>query len=185
MPKRYVLVNIPAAQIEAVESDDSRVAPRRRRRQTRSADADPEFGHHGSQLQPAVDLPPTVIEKDLIPKGREMQTASQNVLVKFDIDAYGGDGKKLDPEQDQLVVGTAEGADRTSSGRQADNPLGFVKINFDNAHSVYMHDTPSEIAVRAQFPRGKLGLRAGAGHRAPGGLGAGRQGLEAGARRRR
>jgi murein L,D-transpeptidase YcbB/YkuD len=25
-----------------------------------------------------------------------------------------------------------------------DNPLGFLKINFHNAHSVYMHDTPSD-----------------------------------------
>ena len=44
-------------------------------------------------------LPPTVIEKDLIPKGQDMARRNQSVLVKFNIDAYGGDGKKLDPNK--------------------------------------------------------------------------------------
>ena len=43
-------------------------------------------------------LPPTVIEKDLIPKGQEMARRGQSVLTKYHIDTYGADGKKLDPE---------------------------------------------------------------------------------------
>jgi murein L,D-transpeptidase YcbB/YkuD len=32
-----------------------------------------------------------------------------------------------------------------------DNPLGFLKINFNNDHSVYMHDTPSETLFGRNF----------------------------------
>ena len=40
-PKKYIFVNIPAAQIEAIENGAVDLAPRRRRRQDRPADADP------------------------------------------------------------------------------------------------------------------------------------------------
>jgi murein L,D-transpeptidase YcbB/YkuD len=32
-----------------------------------------------------------------------------------------------------------------------ENPLGFVKINFPNAHSVYMHDTPGQSLFGRSF----------------------------------
>ena len=87
-------------------------------------------------------LPPTVIEKDLIPKGQEMARRGQSVLVKYHIDAYGGDGKKLDPNKVNWSAPTAKGLTYKQQPGP-DNPLGFVKINFNNSHSVYMHDTPS------------------------------------------
>lgn len=143
MPKKYVLVNIPAAQIEAVEGESvvSRHAgvvgkPDRATPLLRSAITDLNFN-------PSWTLPPTVIQKDLIPRGREMQAAGKNVLTKFGIDAYDGAGKKLDPEK----INWSSGLPMSLSYRQAagkENPLGFLKINFDSAHSVYMHDTPSE-----------------------------------------
>ncbi len=96
--KRYVLVNIPAAQIEAVENNT--VIPRhsgvvgkpdRPTPMLRSTITDLAFN-------PIWTLPPTVIKEDLIPKGRDMQqSGAESVLVKFGIDAYEG-GKKVDPE---------------------------------------------------------------------------------------
>jgi murein L,D-transpeptidase YcbB/YkuD len=142
-PKRYVLVNIPAAQIEAVEND--RVVSRhagvvgKTDRPTpllRSAITDLNFN-------PVWTLPPTVINKDLIPRGREMQKAGKNVLTKFGIDAYDAAGKKLDPE----TINWSSGLPMSLAYKQQpgkDNPMGFLKINFDSAQSVYMHDTPSE-----------------------------------------
>jgi murein L,D-transpeptidase YcbB/YkuD len=72
-----------------------------------------------------------------------MQQKGQNVLVKFGIDAYDGSGRKVDPQKidwDKVSPGTY----RYSQKPGKENPLGFLKINFDSAHSVYMHDTPSD-----------------------------------------
>jgi murein L,D-transpeptidase YcbB/YkuD len=95
-------------------------------------------------------LPPTVIEKDLIPKGQEMARRGESVLVKYHIDAYGGDGKKLDPNKVNWSAPTAKGLTYKQQPGP-DNPLGFVKINFNNTHSVYMHDTPSRSLFGRNF----------------------------------
>lgn len=140
---RYVVVNIPAAQIEAVE--DGRVHSRhtgvvgKRDRQT------PRLTSRIYELNfnPVWRLPPTVIKEDLIPKGREMQGGKVSVLERFGIDAYSGSGRKLDPKK----INWRSGQPYTLSYRQQPgpkNPLGFVKINFHNSYSVYMHDTPSD-----------------------------------------
>lgn len=148
--KKYVVVNIPAAQIEAVESEHvvSRHAGvvGKHDRQTpilRSSIQELNFN-------PVWTLPPTVIQQDLVPKGREMQQRNQSVLVKYGIDAYGGDGKKLDPAK----LNWSGPLVRNLSYRQQpgpENPLGFVKINFNNNYSVYMHDTPSQSLFGRNF----------------------------------
>ncbi len=150
LPKRFVVVNIPAAQVEAIENGAvySRHAGvvGKVERQTpilRSA-------IHQLNFNPVWHLPPTVIEKDLIPKGRDMQTKGQSVLQKYHIDAYDGAGRKLDPQKVNFESGAARGLTfKQQPGK--DNPLGFLKINFHNAHSVYMHDTPSESLFGRNF----------------------------------
>ena len=114
--KRYVLVNIPAAQIEAVENNavvsrHSGVVgkPDRPTPMLRSTITDLAFN-------PMWTLPPTVIKEDLIPKGRDMQTERrENVLVKFGIDAYEG-GKKIDPANDRLDERAADAAVLSAGG---------------------------------------------------------------------
>ena len=149
-PKRYIVVNIPAAQIEAVEND--KVVSRHSGvvgkidRQTpvlKSAVYELNFN-------PVWHLPPTVIEKDLIPKGQEMAHTGKSVLVKLGIDAYDGAGRKLDPN----AINWGSPATRNLTFKQSsgpENPMGFVKINFANAHSVYMHDTPSQTLFGRNF----------------------------------
>ena len=148
--KRYVLVNIPAAQIEAIENGavfqrHSGVVgkPDRPTPMLRSTITDLAFN-------PTWTLPPTVIKEDLIPKGRDMQqSGAQSVLVKFGIDAYEG-GKKIDPE----TIDWSSGRPSQLSYRQVpgkDNPLGFLKINFANSSSVYMHDSPKESLFGRNF----------------------------------
>jgi murein L,D-transpeptidase YcbB/YkuD len=149
VPKRYVLVNIPAAQVEAIEADTvvSRHSgvvgkPDRPTPMLRSTITDLAFN-------PMWTLPPTVIKEDLIPKGRDMQAAGQSVLAKFGIDAYEG-GKKIDPDS----IDWSTGRPTQLSYRQApgkDNPLGFLKINFANSSSVYMHDSPKESLFGRNF----------------------------------
>jgi len=140
--KKYVVVNIPAAQVEAVRGD--KVVSRHTGVVGKPERPTPLLRTkiHQMNFNPVWRLPPTVVKKDLIPKGKEMASSGKNVLVKYGIDAYSG-GKKLNPEK---VNWTSTQPYRLSYRQQPgkDNPLGFLKINFNNSHSVYMHDTPSE-----------------------------------------
>jgi murein L,D-transpeptidase YcbB/YkuD len=150
IPKKYVVVNIPAAQIEAVEAD--RVVSRHAGVVGKPERATPELRSaiHELNFNAVWHLPPTVIEKDLIPKGQEMAKLGQSVLVKYHIDAYGADGKKLDPSKIKWTGGGAAGLTyKQQPGPE--NPLGFVKLNFNNSHSVYMHDTPSQSLFGRNF----------------------------------
>ena len=148
--KRYVMVNIPAAQIEAVEGD--RIVSRHAGVVGKPDRPTPILNSaiHELNFNAVWHLPPTVIEKDLIPKGQDMARRNESVLVKFNIDAYGGDGKKLDPNK----INWSSPATKNLTYKQQpgpENPLGFVKINFNNAHSVYMHDTPSQSLFGRNF----------------------------------
>jgi L,D-transpeptidase YcbB len=138
-PRKYIVVNIPAAQIEAIENDT--VASRRPGVVGKAERQTPILKSAIQQLNfnPVWHLPPTVIEEDLIPTGQKMARRGESVLVKFKIDAYDGSGRKLDPTK--VNWNNAKGLTyREQPGPE--NPLGFVKMNFPNAHSVYMHDTP-------------------------------------------
>lgn len=148
--KKYVLVNIPAAQVEAVEGE--RVALRHTGVVGKPERKTPllKSSIHELNFNPVWRLPPTVVLKDLIPKGRQMQASGKNVLVKFGIDAYDGSGKKLDPEKIKWDGPMPHGLSYSQQPGK-ENPLGFLKINFHNEHSVYMHDTPSESLFGRNF----------------------------------
>ena len=75
---------------------------------------------HELNFNPVWHVPPTTIEKDLFPRGREMQRQGQSVLVKFGIDAYDGQGRKLDPEK----VDWNSSATRGSTERWLARPSG-------------------------------------------------------------
>ena len=139
VPRKYIAVNIPAAQIEAVQNDA--VVSRHAGIVGKAERQTPILKSAVQQLNfnPVWHLPPTVITEDLIPTGQKMARQGRSVLVKFKIDAYGGEGRKVDPAKVNW------NAAQSLTFRQQpgpENPLGFVKLNFPNAHSVYMHDTP-------------------------------------------
>ena len=149
-PKKYVLVNIPAAQIEAVEG--GQVASRHAGVVGKIDRPSPllKSAVHELNFNPVWHLPPTVIDKDLIPKGREMQRGGKSVLTQFGIDAYDGAGRKLDPAKVDWSSAAARGLSfKQQPGKE--NPLGFVKINFHNQYSVYLHSTPSETLFGRNF----------------------------------
>jgi murein L,D-transpeptidase YcbB/YkuD len=150
MPKKYVVVNIPSAQIEAVENDE--VISRHAGVVGKIDRPTPILKSSIQELNfnPVWHLPPTVIEKDLVPKGQEMARKGESVLVKFGIDAYGGEGgRKLDPMKVKWDGNAKSLTYKQQPGPE--NPLGFVKINFPNAHSVYMHDTPGQSLFGRSF----------------------------------
>jgi murein L,D-transpeptidase YcbB/YkuD len=146
---RYVLVNIPAAQVEVIEGDT--VVSRHSGVVGKPDRPTPLLRSSISQLNfnPTWTLPPTVIKEDLIPKGQSMQKGEQSVLEKYGIDAYEG-GKKLAPGSiDWNSSRPLRLTYRQAPGK--DNPLGFLKINFANSSSVYMHDSPKESIFGRNF----------------------------------
>lgn len=148
LPKKYILVNIPAQQIEAVEGND--VYSRHSGVVGKLDRQTPILKSSIQQLNfnPVWHLPPTVVSQDLIPKGIEMQRRNQDVLAKLGIDAYGADGRKLDSSKIKWT--TASGLSfKQQPGPE--NPLGFVKLNFPNSHSTYMHSTPSDNLFTRNF----------------------------------
>jgi murein L,D-transpeptidase YcbB/YkuD len=140
--QRYVMVNIPAQEIEAVS--EGTVNLRLVGVVGKPDRPSPLLSSAINQLKfnPTWTVPPTVLKEDLVPKGRDMARKNQNVLVKYGIDAFDGSGRKLDPAKinwnSEAVMGY-----RYVQKAGEDNPLGFVKIDFASPHSVYMHDTPS------------------------------------------
>ncbi len=71
------------------------------------------------------------------------------MLEKYGIDAYEG-GKKLTPGS----IDWSSSRPLRLTYRQVpgkDNPLGFLKINFSNTHSVYMHNSPKESIFGRNF----------------------------------
>lgn len=141
--RKYVIVNIPAAQVESVALN--KVITRHTGVVGKVDRPTPLLRSTITEMNfnPVWRLPPTVISQDLIPQGREMQAAGKNVLVKTGIEAYDGNGKKVDPETIDWTSSKVKSyAYRQPPGK--DNPLGFVKINFASGESVYMHDSPSE-----------------------------------------
>lgn len=150
MPKKYVVVNIPAAQIEAVEGD--RVVSRHSGVVGKPDRPSPllKTTIHQLNFNPVWHLPPTVLEKDLIPKGAAMAAKGQDVLSKYGIDALDANGRKVDGSKIKWTTAAAT-MYQWQQKPGPENPLGFVKINFDNPYSVYMHSTPSDTLFGRNF----------------------------------
>jgi murein L,D-transpeptidase YcbB/YkuD len=145
---RYVFVNIPAAQIEAVENGE--VVSRHSTVVGKPSRQTPILKSriHELNFNKEWILPPTVIREDLVPKGRSMSRRGNNVLERYGIDAYANydayrRGDKLNPRQ---INWSSSQPMNLFYAQEAgnDNPLGFVKLNFHNRHAVYLHDTPSQ-----------------------------------------
>lgn len=137
--KRFVMVNIPAAQIEAVE--DGRVAQRytaivgKIDRQTPLLDS----RIHEVILNPFWTVPTSIIRKDIIP----LMQKSPNYLTDNNIRLFDGRGQEVSP---QSVNWRSDDAVhllfRQDPGKI--NAMSSTKINFYNKYAVYMHDTPSQ-----------------------------------------
>lgn len=141
--KRYAVVNIPAAQVEAVEGDD--VVSRHAAVVGKIDRQSPVLRSliHEINFNPFWHVPKSIIVKDLVPKGRELARRGEDVLQVYKMEAYDGSGRKLDSRR----INWFSDAVYNYSYRQIpwdENSMGFVKINFHNKHSVYMHDTPSQ-----------------------------------------
>jgi murein L,D-transpeptidase YcbB/YkuD len=152
---KYVVVNIPAAQIEAINNNQvvsrhTGVVGKPDRPSPLVSSAIEEINFNKEWV-----VPPTVLKSDLIPKGREMQPKGQDVLAKYKIDAYADHaayqkGARINPMR---INWSSDAPLHYFYVQNAgpDNPLGYVKINFDSPHGVYMHDTPGQSVFNSSF----------------------------------
>jgi len=134
---RYVLANIPAARIEAIENG---VAVSRHTAVVGKPDRpSPEINSKIVQINfnPYWTVPPSIVQKDLIPKMQDQP----DYLTKNHIRIFDGRQRELQPSQ---INWYSEDATHYSFKQDPGslNSLGSIRINFPSQYGVYMHDTP-------------------------------------------
>lgn len=138
--KRYIMVNIPAAQIEAVEGDQ--VVLRHTAIVGKIDRQTPILNSkvHEIILNPYWTSPKSIIRKDIIPIMRkDPQYLADNKIRIFN-DAT---GKEIAPETiDWSTDDAVKFRFRQDPGKI--NAMASTKINFYNPHAVYLHDTPQQ-----------------------------------------
>ncbi|WP_316859620.1 L,D-transpeptidase family protein [uncultured Cohaesibacter sp.] len=145
--KRYVMVNIPAAEIETVEegfvhSRHTAVVGKIDRQTPILASQ-----IHEINFNPYWHVPESIIRKDLIPKMqkdpdylRENKIHIRDLRNNIELDASQVDWTTDDALNYQF---------RQEPG--AKNSMGSIKINFHNKYSVYLHDTPSKTLFGSSY----------------------------------
>lgn len=136
---RYVVVNIPAASIEAV--DGGMVVQRHTSIVGRVERPTPILASkiHEINFNPYWHVPKSIIQKDLI----KFMNDDPEYLTKYRIHIYDGHGNELQPtEVDWTTNEAVQYEFRQEPG--AENSMGHVKINFYNPYDVYLHDTPQK-----------------------------------------
>jgi murein L,D-transpeptidase YcbB/YkuD len=135
--ERFVVCNIPAARIEAIESG---VAVSRHTAVVGKPDRpSPDINSRIVEINfnPYWTVPVSIVRRDLIPK---MQ-AEPDYLVKNRIRIFHQRGDELTPAQINWY--SEEAVNYRFKQDPGDfNSLGSIRINFPSKDGVYMHDTP-------------------------------------------
>lgn len=141
--KRYIAVNIPSAQIEAVENNT--IASRHAAVVGKVDRQTPILKSrvHQINFNPYWTIPRSIIRKDLVPQARLYQKRGKDILKTFRITAFDGRGREV-PSQKINWSSPSVYNYRYRQDPWEQNAMGFVKINFHNKHAVYLHDTPSQ-----------------------------------------
>lgn len=136
---RYVLVDIPAAQIEAVEND--RVVLRHTAIVGKIDRQTPVVNSKINEIivNPYWNAPVSIVRKDIIPLMRK----NPSYLTDSHIRLFAPDGSEVDPMNvDWSTDDAAKYRFRQDPG--SGNAMASVKINFPSPDGVYMHDTPQQ-----------------------------------------
>lgn len=136
---RYVLVNIPAAQIEAVEN--GRVVLRHTAIVGKIDRQTPIVNSKINEIivNPYWTSPVSIVRKDIIPLMRK----NPNYLKDSHIRLFAPDGSEVDPlNVDWSTEEATKYRFRQDPG--SNNAMASVKINFPSPDGVYMHDTPQQ-----------------------------------------
>ncbi|MDR7032136.1 L,D-transpeptidase family protein [Mesorhizobium sp. BE184] len=136
---RYVLVNIAAQQVEAVEN--GRVVLRHAAIVGKIDRQTPIVNSKINEIivNPYWNAPVSIVRKDIIPLMRK----NPNYLKDSHIRLLAPDGSEVDPVT--IDWSTEEAAKyRFRQDPGANNAMASVKINFPSPDGVYMHDTPQQ-----------------------------------------
>ncbi len=138
---RYVVVNVPSAQVEAVDS--GQVIMRNATVVGKIDRPTPELSSRIVEINfnPYWNVPRSIVQKDLVPKGRQFASRGQDMLAAYRMQAFDRAGNPVHPQS----IDWNNPEVNNYSFRQLpweENSLGFVKINFPNKDAVYLHDTP-------------------------------------------
>jgi len=134
---RYVVCNIPAARIEAIEND---VAVSRHTAVVGKPDRpSPDIDSKIVEINfnPYWTVPASIVRKDLIPRMQD----EPDYLTNNHIRIYDPRHVELQPSQ---INWYSEDATHYMFKQDSGdfNSLGSIRINFPSAYGVYMHDTP-------------------------------------------
>jgi L,D-transpeptidase YcbB len=134
---RYVVANIPAARVEAIEND---VAVSRHSAVAGKPDRpSPDINSKIVQINfnPYWTVPASIVRKDLIPKMQDQP----DYLTDNHIRILDGRQKELQPSEINWY--SEEATNYTfKQDPGSKNSLGTIRINFPSTFGVYMHDTP-------------------------------------------
>ena len=136
---RFVTCNIPAAQIEAIDSGT--VVSRHTAVVGKPDRASPEINSKINEINfnPFWTVPVSIVRRDLIPK---MQ-AEPDYLTKNRIRIFDPRGTELTPSAINWY--SEEAVNYMFKQDPGDfNSLGSIRINFPSKDGVYMHDTPAK-----------------------------------------
>jgi L,D-transpeptidase YcbB len=136
---RYVLVNVPAFQLEAVERHQvelrHRVIAGKPERETPSVKAQ----IRALNFYPYWRVPDSVAKLDLIPRLQKEPDYLQKEQIRVLSGSF--NGQVIDPASiDWRQADVTRIKFRQDPGPQ--NALGLVRLDMPNEHGVYMHDTP-------------------------------------------
>ncbi len=143
----FIMVNIPAAELEAVERGV--VRSRHRIVVGKPERPSPLVTSRVTQVNfyPYWHVPESIVRKDLVPK---LQT-DPGYLDRMKLRVYRTwGGEEIDPK----TIDWRSPEALTYKFRQDPGPgnaLGFVRINIPNAHAVYMHDTPAKSLFNREY----------------------------------
>src|SRR5690606_35876372 len=136
---RFVMVNIPAAQIEAVENN--RVVLRHTAVVGKVDRQTPILNSKINEviINPYWHAPESIVRKDIIPLMRKDPTyLTRNAIRRSDAQGGEVEPSTIDWNTDEAVRLRF----RQDPGKI--NAMASVKINLPNPHAVYMHDTPEQ-----------------------------------------
>ncbi len=140
---KYVAVNIPSVQIEAI--NNNQVVSRHTGVVGKPDRPSPLVNSAIEEINFNKDwfVPPTVLKSDLMSEAHKK--GGKEALVQHKVDVYANfaayqKGQRIDPETVDWNSDAPLRLFYVQNGGP-DNPLGFVKLNFQSPHHVYMHDT--------------------------------------------